>query len=236
MDTKPCEVFDIFIFCGGKCGGTTLFKTFETHHHKTLFLHSFSFLNNYTYITNVPESIQESSKLKPIYIIDCYRTPIERKMSSFFQGIHKFIPDYKNKTVEELIEFFNTKFFYQEEEYHPINEALTHFDIPLWTTFDFKNGYNKLEQDNKIFVKILFRDIDKWDSILSEILGQPITLHSDNISDEKEYATLYKEFKALYKVPKNYLENQLLKNNEFKIYNTKEEQKEYIENWTARSI
>jgi hypothetical protein len=61
-------------------------------------------------------------------------------------------------------------------------------------------------------------------------------LYSTNISDEKEYATIYKEFKAMYKVPKKYLENNLSNDNEFKIYNTIEEQKEYIEKWTVLSI
>ena len=232
-------MFDIFIFCGGKCGGSSLTNTCINNNFKTIHVHSFrtkGFKYNIIDINILPQIIKESALIKPIYIIDSYRTPIERKMSSFFQHIQFHIPDYKTKTIEELIQIFNVKLIYELEEYHSINQALSHFHIPLWTTFDFEKGYNLVEKDNKIFVKLLFRDIDKWDSLLTEILGQPITLHSENISDEKEYATIYKEFKALYKIPRRYLDEHLPKDREFKIYNTAEEQKDYLDKWSAMSI
>ena len=44
------------------------------------------------------------------------------------------------------------------------------------------------------------------------------------------------EFLDKYKVPKRYLEKVLSKDTEFKIYNTPEEQENYIKKWEARSI
>jgi hypothetical protein len=48
------------------------------------------------------------------------------------------------------------------EEYNSINEVLEHYDIQLFDTFDFDKRYNIVKKDNKVFVKILFKDIENW--------------------------------------------------------------------------
>ena len=81
------ETFDVFICCGGKCGGTTLAYTFHQNGYKTTHLHSSRHLGNFksTIDVNHTFDIINASKQKgPIYIIDSYRTPIERKISCFF--------------------------------------------------------------------------------------------------------------------------------------------------------
>ena len=112
---------------------------------------------------------------------------------------------------------------------------MEHYHIPLFTHFDFEKGYNIVKQDNKIFIKLLFKDIQNWDKNLSEIFGKNIIMHNDNLTTNKNTNSLYEKFKKKYKVPKHYINNELVRDAEFKIYNTEKEQKEYIEKWLTRS-
>lgn len=236
------NTYDIFTYCGGKCGSSTLHNTFINNGFTSTHVHGQSNYKDRLIIENkdldhtIFDVIDSSCKLdKDIFFFDSYRTPIERKISSFFQNINEHLVNYKELSVEEIIHFFNERFIYELEEYHPINEVLEHYDIPLFDTFDFEKRYNIVKKDNKVFVKILFKDIENWSSILSEILGKEITIHNDNISENKEYYSLYKEFREKYRVPLPYLEN-LQNDREFKIYNTYEEQQEYINHWLGLSF
>ena len=51
---------------------------------------------------------------KEIYIIDSYRTPIERKISSFFQNV-------LSDSTQNIIDNFNKDYLFYIEEYHSIN-------------------------------------------------------------------------------------------------------------------
>jgi len=174
--------------------------------------------------------IDYSSKNKKIYIIDCYRNPIERKISAFFQHINLHLPNYKELSIEELIMFFNENILVKIENYHPINEALNHYNMPLFDSFDFVNKYNKVEHENKVFIKLLFNNINDWDKILSNILKTPIKINSHNLTTDKEFYEIYKNFKGKYRLPETYIDV-ILNDNEFKIYNTKKQQEEYVNKW-----
>ena len=169
-----------------------------------------------------------------IYIIDSYRTPIERKISSFFQNLHMHVPDTTNTTVDRLIDLFNKYYLKDLEEYHSCNGTFDHYGIPYWTSFDFKEGYNIHEVDNKVFIKLRFADIDRWGSYLSEIFGKPIEMVVDNMSEQKAYAELYKEFKAKYKVPCIYLLT-VSRDKDFNVYTTPAEKLQYLKNWVKNS-
>ena len=226
---------DILVMCGGKCGSSTLYSSFKNSGFKCLKIHS-----KYDYILqfksdSLYDTINLSSKCKKLFIIDSYRTPIERKISSFFQNIHTFVPNYEYLSIQKLIHIFNLKYLNTIEEYHSINSVLTNYNIPLFNKFDLKKKYNIYEKNNKIFIKILYKDIDDWDNILSKILNKKINIVNDNLSTVKSYKNIYNLFKKKYIVPKSYLKH--LKNNdmEFKIYNTNEEQIAYIQKWLQRS-
>jgi hypothetical protein len=228
-------MYRVFVYCGGKCGSSTLQKTFVQNKYSSIQIHGNDF---YQKVYNTPSTIfdviNNSSVDIPVYIIDSYRLPIERKISSFFQNISRHYPNYKSSSVNELIMFFNNNLLYDVEKYHPINEVLSYYKVPLFNSFNFEKGYNEQIVDNKIFIKIRFCDIQNWGSILSTILDTPITLYSDNETQYKDQYELYVQFKSQYKVPKQYLEN-LHNDIEFNIYNTKKEQEEYMNKWTNLS-
>ena len=233
------NLFDIFIFCGGKCGGTTLANTFSKNGFKTTHFHSFTckglFESNIEF-NDLLKVLEKSSKNKKIYLIDSYRTPIERKISSFFQNINSYLPNYSILSIEYIINLFNTQYLNELENYHPINESMTYYEVPLFKTFDFGKRYNIVEKDNQIFIKLLFKDIKKCNEILCEIFGKNIIIHSDNLTENKNVGELYTLFKSKYRVPIAYLENIATNDEQFKIYNTLEEQEEYIKYWLNNSF
>ena len=226
--------YDVFVYCGGKCGSSPLHTTFINNGYKSLHIHD----NNYyrkIYKENnntIFDLIDNSCKDKKVYIIDSYRTPIERKISSFFQNITIHLPEYKNMSVEELIIYFNEYHLAILEENHSQDEVLEHYNIPLFTTFDFAKGYNIVEKDNKVFIKLLFRDIKRWGDILSEIMCKEIVIHSNNLTENKDTYGLYSEFKNKYKVPSSYMHHLVENDIHFKIYNTIEEQNTYPTKFT----
>lgn len=237
----------IYIYCGGKCGSSTLAKTFECNGYNSFVTHDNYFYTKYQRTSNnspltIFNAIEEScNKYDNIYFVDSYRTPIERKISAFFQNIAFFIPDYNELPVQSLINYFNTNVLVSWENQHSIDEILVHFNIPLFKEFDFEKGYNIVNQKcsngtNKIFIKLLFKDIKSWDKILTEIMGENIIMHNENLSENKSIHKLYTEFIKQYKVPKYYLDNFVICDEHFKIYTSKNEKEKYINHWTNNSF
>jgi hypothetical protein len=230
-------MYNVFVFCGGKCGSTTLHETFKKNKYNSVHIHSNVdyqlHINNNSSVFN--EIDLSCKKYKKIYIIDSYRTPIERKISSFFQNIDKHLPNYNELSIEEMVNFFNNNLLYKLEEYHSINEVLKHYNIPLINKFNFDKKYIIVRQKNKIFIKLLFKNINEWDKILSEILKKEIVLHNNNLTENKKIYNLYNIFKENYKVPKKYITDILVNDTEFKIYNNVNDQEKYIESWLKKS-
>jgi hypothetical protein len=140
-------------------------------------------------------------------------------------------------SIVHLISWFNQNLLYKLEEYHSIDEVMNYYQIPLFEKFDFYQGYNMVKKDNIVFIKLLFKDIDRWPVILTEIFKTKITkLINANLSENKQIFDKYNEFKKYIMVKKEYLTDTLSKNREFKIYNTPSQQKQYMEQWLNKSF
>jgi hypothetical protein len=233
------ENFDIFICCGGKCGGTTLAYTFHQNGYKTTHLHSSKHLGNFKSSIDVNHTfdiINASKQQGPIYIIDSYRTPVERKISCFFQKIHTYLPNHENMPIQNVIQYFNEKILFSSVgEHHSINEFLQNYNMPLFHKFNFKRQYNISNKENITFVKVLFSDISEWDKILSQVLNKEIIIHKANLTEDKSINTLYTQFKESYRLPKAYL-SKIENDDEFKIYTSAYNQKKYLTKWTKLSV
>lgn len=223
---------DCIILSGGKCGSCTLSETLTHNNIKNIKLHSlFSREVPYSYYELIEIINKNSNKNsnKKFYIIDSYRNPVERKISSFFQNINSHIGiNYRNYKIDELINIFNDKYINNLEGFHPLYEIFNEYEIEYIKDFDFVKRYNIIEKENLVIIKLLFKDIHLWEKQLEEIFCKKITLHKFNISENKEYYDVYSEFKKQYKVPKSYIDNILKNDKEFKIYNTLHEQEDYI--------
>jgi hypothetical protein len=238
FENKVLNNLDVIVYCGGKCGSSTLFHTFLNNGFKSYSTHSSKYFEhvcnktnediNKTFFDVIDFNLQQNKK---IYIIDSYRNPIERKISSFFQNISLFLPNYNEKTMDEIISIFNTNFLYEIENYHSIDEVMLHYGLDIFTDFNFEKKYNIKEKDNLIFIKIRFNDINEWSEILSNIFNKKIEIYNHNLTTTKKINDLYIEFKKKYIIPENYLNYFTLNDITFNIYNTEDEKNKYINDW-----
>ena len=234
---KYLKNIDTFVYCGGKCGSKTLSYTLENS------LHVHSNINFQKTILNEEKNISifdiinyNRSNKKHVYIIDSYRTPIERKISSFFENIRTHLPNYKELSIESIIDHFNSKLLARLEEYHSLDEVFRYFRVDPFTKFNFEKKYITKNYENITFIKIRFQEISEWDSILSKIFNKKIKMVTHNLTETKEIFNLYTEFKKIYKIPKTYIHTQLANDSQFKIYNSPKEQEEYVNKWLLKSV
>jgi hypothetical protein len=225
--------FNVYVYCCGKSGSSTLTCTMNKNGYKALHVHcAFHYKNNCIESKKNPNlfDIIEQSMINntEVYIIDSYRTPIERKLSSFFQNYkeNNYSIDYITKQIDKNI--------YLLENYVSINEIFDYFNIPHFDTFNFVQKYNLLKYKNITFIKLRFEDIKEWDKILSSIFKKKIKIYNDNLSENKKYINQYNIIKKQYKIP-NYIIEIIENDKEFKIYNTIESQEKYLNFWKQRT-
>jgi len=233
---KMVPKVDIICLTGGKCGSTTLLNTFNKNGYESIKAHSKDDFKKQFKYDGLIDLINRSSINKKLYIIDSYRTPIERKISSFFQNIEKNVPNYKKYGELKLIDIFNNKYLDKLEEYHSINPIMREYGVEPFNTFDLKKKYVIKKKGNLIFVKLLFSNINNWEKNLSEIFNKKIIIYSRNMSKNKEYKLIYNKFKLMYKTKKSYINNILQNDKQFRIFNTPEQQNIYIKKYLNSAV
>jgi hypothetical protein len=226
--------YNVYVYCSGKSGSSTLTKTFIKNGYNTLHVHNsldFKIHNIESKLNpNLFELIENSMKNNNnVYIIDVYRNPIERKISSFFQNYN-----INNNNNIDYITNEIDNFIYNGENYYSMHEIFNYFKLQNFDFFDFKNQYNILQYKNVTFIKLRFEDINYWGDILTKIFKKPITIYNDNLSENKKYNNELNIIKKTYQIPEYMI--QIIKNNkEFKIYNTTESQEKYLDYWSKRT-
>lgn len=235
-----------FVYSGRKSGSSTLNDSFlNLENTLSIQIHNnedFLYKYGQCKFDSIFDLIDNNSKLhKNIYIFDSYRTPIEKKISSFFEDIDKYIPNYIECDISFLIAYFNRKYIFGKncsniytEDYEPLDEILEHYKLSPISKFDFEKNYTIIRHKNFVFVKLRFREINQWSEMISKILGRPISIKDKNKSENKIYYDVYNNFKKQYKIPKIYLEK-LKKDPRFNTYNSKLERTNYIKEWSFKS-
>jgi nicotinamide riboside kinase len=235
----------ILLYCPEKVGSTSLCTSIRTcASDKFIVFHSHSSEifkinnNNQMIIVNYSDIVKNTQIInkktgtnRKIYIIDIYRTPIERKISSYFQRIAEL---HFNKTENDLLKYpidliikrFNNIYTHFDE----IDYFNERFEIPKINSFDFEKKYIKYEKDNVVYIKLRLKDFDKWGEIMSEILNTEIIMIKDYSTENKIIGPVYKLFKSNYKLPINYY-NLLTACDYLKKYYTIEERMEYLDFW-----
>ena len=220
MEIDPSKI-QVYINCGGKSGSKTLEKTLRQYY-RCLHTHGNFYFQQYVLKNNsktLYDCIQESmNSFKKVFVIDVYRTPLERAISSCFQNK-------PNTTIED----FNYNLLIGEN-YSCMEEILFELNLPRIHKFDFEKKYNLIIHKNLHIIKIRFQDINEWDQILSNIFKQEILIIPDNLSINKSYYEKYKYVLNNLPIPTTYF-TCLINTNEFKLYNSSEEVTNYILKW-----
>jgi hypothetical protein len=227
----------IFIYTPPKVGSTTLVSSLRVclgksyniiHIHDEIMLSVLTGIND----ININDIIHYlANNGKNVYVIDVYRTPIERKMSEFFE---KIAPYHFNNTEQQINKYkfqrvsdrFNKLFIHLENGDHYFDK----YNIAEPITFNHEKKYSIEEIKCIKYIKLRLCDSELWSNILSLILEKEIYIICDYQTEQKSIGELYKTFKTNYKLPINYLEN-IKKCKYFNFYYNEEERKEYLKYW-----
>ena len=231
----------VFIYTPPKVGSTTLVsslrislgKSFNIIHiHDDVMLSVLTGVNNVT-VNEIINYI--SQKGNNVYVIDVYRTPIERKMSAFFEKLSPYHfnnseENINNYSINRVSNRFNNLFPHLSIGEHYFDK----FNIANPTPFDFEKKYTIQEINNIKYIKLRLHDSKLWANILSTIFQQEIILINDYQTTNKGVGELYKRFKDEYKIPSNYIK--LVKSCPyFNFYFSDEERKQYLQIWENKS-
>ena len=232
----------VFIYTPPKVGSTTLVSSLRISLGNTfsvIHIHDDTMLSVLTGINNV--TVNEiinyiSKKGANVYVIDVYRTPIERKMSEYFEKLSPYHfnnseKNINNYSIKRITDRFNKLFPYLANGDHYFDK----YDITNPTNFDFEKKYTIQILNNIKYIKLRLYDSNIWSNILSSIFNQEVILINDYQTTDKGIGDLYKRFKDEYKIPLNYLE--LVKScRYFNFYFSDEERKQYIQKWEIKTI
>jgi len=238
-DTKIKNI--VFVYTPPKVGSTTLVSSIRlsaSYKFSVVHLHDEDMLFVLTGLTNITinEIIKYNKYIgRNVYVIDVYREPLERKMSEFFDKLASFhfnnTADKVNKyNVNRLIARFNNIFTHISNGDHYFDK-LTEVIKP--NEFDFEKKYLIQKVFDISYIKLRLRDSVEWGRILTGILGTEITIINDYETDKTPLKELYQRFKAVYKIPSNYIK-QIENCPYFKYYLSNDEQVAYISKLTAK--
>jgi hypothetical protein len=236
----------IFVYTPPKVGSTSLVSSLRlsgSEKYIVLHVHDETMLSVLTGYDNphnitIMDIIHFNASLgKRVFVIDIYRTPLERKMSIFFENLACFHFNNKEENVnkydlKKVIHRFNSLFMHiGNEDYFQEKYGFT--DI-INFEFDFDKKHLKKVSENITFIKLRLQDFDEWSNILSRLLNIDMVMIQDNHGDNKQTGELYHRFKKEYKVPMNFLEWIKDSDSHFLVYNSEEERKRYLDKWNRQ--
>jgi hypothetical protein len=227
----------VFIYTPPKVGSTTLISSLRLSGAKfciAIHIHDENMLNiltqykNYHNVTILDIIYYNSSIGKNVFVIDVYRTPVERKLSDYFENISNF---HFNNNEEFIINYDNNKIIDRFNSIFPHIANIEYFNdiynIDVPTSFDFDNKFIMTINQNVKFIKIRLQDSNHWGQILTHLLGFEVLIIKDYITENKKIGILYNRIKNEYKIPINFLE--YIQNDKyFLFYNSPLERELYL--------
>jgi hypothetical protein len=231
----------VFVYSAPKVGSTSIvssLRIFGIKKMDIIHIHDEIMLKVLTNIDGISinDIIQYNSKIgKKVYVINIYRPPIERKISTFFEKIGTY--HFNNYDIEvnkyqlnRVINRFNDIFPWIGDGDHFIDK----YNIDIPEKFNYQNKYLLVNKENISYISLRLTDSDEWHNILTNIFGFQIRIIKDYESSNKEIKDLYNRFKQEYKIPINLLNN-ILTNKYLKYYYSEDEINNYYNNWILKS-
>jgi hypothetical protein len=172
---------------------------------------------------------------KEVYVIDVYRSPIERKISAYFEKIGAYhfnnIDEKVNKyNIHKVISRFNKLLPHLANGDHFIDK----YDIKIPDHFDYNNRYLLVQENGIKYIKLRLKDASLWGPILTNIFGSRICIVKDYESANKPIKDLYLLFKSVYRIPQNLLDD-IMQCKYLKYFYSTNEQQEYYKQWLQLS-
>jgi len=230
----------IFVYSMPKVGSTSLItslRLFAINKFMIFHLHSEIMLKVLSNIDDVSINdiiLYNKSLGHNVYVIDIYRSPIELKISSFFENIGSLHFNNSDTQINKydvnfVINRFNNIFPYIGNGDYFMDK----YNITIPDTFDFHQKYSLVIQNDIKYIKLRLRDADNWGKILSELLNIEIKLVKEYETNNKTTKDLYNLFKENYRIPQNLFE--IVKDCKYlNYYYSTDEKAEYINTWNNK--
>jgi hypothetical protein len=230
----------VFVYSAPKVGSTSIvssLRIFGTNKISVIHIHDEEMLRVLGNITGVTinEIIRFNKHLgREVYVIDVYRSPIERKISAFFEKIGSYHFNNKDEIVnkyniDKVISRFNNIFPHIANGDHFMDK----YNISIPDKFDHVQKYLLVNDNGINYIKLRLKDSNYWSTILTSIFGFKIVTIKDYESTNKPIKDLYRRFKNVYKIPMNLL-NELTTCKYLNYYYSEAEKNEYIDQWTKK--
>lgn len=175
---------------------------------------------------------------KNVFVIDIYRSPIERKISTFFEYIYMHfnnsLDEINKYPLDKLITRFNNLFPHiANDDYYLEKYEIENDNIENPDKFDFNNKFLITQKNNIKYIKLRLKDSKYWSNILSNLLETEIVIINDYETNNKVIKDVYAKFKEEYKIPYNLFE--LIKNDKYlNYYYSVDEIKIYMDEWSTK--
>lgn len=180
----------VYVLSGGKTGSQTLYASFRRLHPITIHTH------------DALDVIHSTELGKKILIVNSYREPVSRHLSSFLFTLNKtnnrqLLRDTRN--FQLLRNMFEGRMAAGDyfEGYHPLVVFLTHYQKPLLFDKIQKWHFQKFVLPNVDCLKLRFDHINLWESQIRNVFPR-FRLVPLNLSETKDYYPFYKHFKSVY--------------------------------------
>ena len=231
----------VFVYSAPKVGSTSIvssLRIFGSNKFSVIHIHDEEMLKVLGHINgiSVNEIIFYNKYLgKTVYVIDVYRSPIERKISAYFEKIGAYHfnntdENVNNYNLKKIISRFNKIFPHIATGDHFIDN----YDINIPPAFDYNKKYLLVEQNGINYIKLRLKDSAIWGPILTNIFGSRICIVKDYESSQKPIKDLYLAFKNTYNVPRNLL-NDVVNCKYMKYFYSPDEITEYVNQWIIKS-
>jgi hypothetical protein len=231
----------IFVYSGPKVGSTSIvssLRIFATNKFTIIHIHDEEMLKVLGHIDGITvnEIILYNKYLgKDVYVIDIYRSPIERKISAYFEKIGAYHfnntdTNVNKYSVKRIINRFNKVLPHLANGDHFIDK----YNIPIPEQFNFIKKYLLVEHNGIKYIKLRLKDTSCWNNILTTLLGTKIYVVKDYESTNKPIKDLYLVFKSTYRIPKNLLHN-IMQCKYLKYFYSADEQAAYFNQWNRLS-
>jgi len=231
----------IFVYSGPKVGSTSIvssLRIFGINQCNIIHMHDEEMLKVLGHIDGITinEIILFNKSLgRDVCVIDVYRSPIERKISAYFEKIgsyHFNNADEKVNTynIEKIINRFNKIMPHLARGDHFIDK----YNITIPEKFDYINKYLLVQENGINYIKLRLKDVDIWSSILTNIFGFKICMVKDYESINKPIKDVYTAFKNTYRIPLNLL-SEINNCKYLNYFYSPDELKEYYNHWLQLS-
>jgi hypothetical protein len=227
----------VFVYSAPKVGSTSIvssLRLFGTDKFSVIHIHDEEMLKVLGHINGITvnEIILYNKHLgKDVYVIDVYRSPIERKISTYFEKIGAYHFNNTDENVNKynisgVINRFNKLIPHLANDDHFIDK----YDIKIPGHFDYNNKYLLVKENEITYIKLRLKDSPFWGPILTNIFGSRICIVKDYESANKPIKDLYLSFKSVYRIPLNLLDD-IMQCKYLKYFYSEIEQQEYYNQW-----